>query len=164
MPELQRLTTEYIEVEDRIRVSGELSSDETIVMWMSQRLLVRLLPHLFTFLERQSTKTVPVEIAQSFELEAAKADLTPVAAVERHKDSQEWLVSEVDITPSQNGIALKFKSTSGLETTLSLSKLSLRQWLSVLQTLWEGASWPIDIWPEWIKPGKSERSANIALH
>ena len=46
MNSLQRITTEYDEREDRIRVSGQLAQGEAVVLWLTQRLLNRLVPHL----------------------------------------------------------------------------------------------------------------------
>ena len=42
MAELQRFTTEYVEIEDRIRLAGETAPGHTVVLWLTQRLLARL--------------------------------------------------------------------------------------------------------------------------
>ena len=39
---LHRLTTDYVEEEDRIRVSGASANGDTVVLWLTQRLLNRL--------------------------------------------------------------------------------------------------------------------------
>ena len=44
--DLHRITTEYIDSEDRIRLTGQLASGDTVVLWLTQRLLNRLVPHL----------------------------------------------------------------------------------------------------------------------
>lgn len=150
MNELQRVTTEYVEAEDRMRISGELASNETVVMWLSQRLLMRLLPHLFLWLEKQSSDNIPMEIEQSFAQEAAKADLTSEAPVQRLAESQEWLVAAVDLTPNANALAMSFRSEAGQRETLLLQAVPLRQWLEIIHALWGVAEWPGDVWPEWI--------------
>ncbi len=43
---LQRITTEYVELEDRILLAGELGNREAVVVWLTQRLLQRLVPVL----------------------------------------------------------------------------------------------------------------------
>ena len=53
MATLQRITTEYIDQEDRIRLTGELAHGATVVLWITQRLLNRLIPHLTAWLSRQ---------------------------------------------------------------------------------------------------------------
>ena len=36
---LQRVTTAYLENEDRLRLTGELADGDTVVCWLTQRLL-----------------------------------------------------------------------------------------------------------------------------
>ena len=43
---LQRVTTAYLENEDRLRLTGELADGDTVVCWLTQRLLNRLVPGL----------------------------------------------------------------------------------------------------------------------
>lgn len=166
MKELQRLTTEYVEAEDRVRISGELASGETVVMWVSQRLLMRLLPHLFLWLEKQSSDNIPMEIEQSFAQEAAKAGLAPEAPVQRLTESREWLVAAVDLTPNANALVMSFKSETGQRETMALNAVALRQWLEITHSLWVIAEWPSDVWPEWItsKQPRSDRDYISRLH
>ena len=125
MNDLQRLTTEYVEAEDRVRISGELASGETVVMWASQRLLLRLLPHLFLWLEKQSSDNIPMEIEQSFAQEAAKAGLAAAPPVQRLAESREWLVTTVDLTPNANALAMSFRSETGHRETMALQAMAL---------------------------------------
>ena len=60
--ELQRLTTEYVDAEDRMRLTGEIRPGETLVLWLSQRLLMRLLPHLFLWLEKLGVGLVRLNV------------------------------------------------------------------------------------------------------
>lgn len=39
---LQRATTEYVEEEDRICLSGELATGDTMTLWLTRRILDRL--------------------------------------------------------------------------------------------------------------------------
>lgn len=166
MNDLQRLTTEYVEAEDRVRISGELASGETVVMWASQRLLLRLLPHLFLWLEKQSSNNIPLEIEQSFAQEAAKAGLAPAPPVQRLAESREWLVTAVDLTPNANALAMSFRSETGQRETMALQAMALRQWLEIIHSLWCIAEWPSDVWPEWItsRLPRSEREHVSRLH
>ena len=163
MRELQRLTSEYVESEDRIRVSGELDSDEIVVMWLSQRLLTRLLPHLFLWLEKQSKQNIPLEIEQSFAQEAARGALKTEIPVKHLGESNQWLVEAVDLTPSKDVFIMSFRSASGQRENLSLQPVALRQWLGFIHALWALAEWPDNIWPEWISqeaqdPKQSQQS------
>lgn len=57
MPALQRMTTDYIVQEDRIRVTGECAGGGVLVLWLTQRLLVRLVPPLCRWLEGNKKDT-----------------------------------------------------------------------------------------------------------
>jgi hypothetical protein len=165
MGELQRLTTEYVEIEDRMRISGELADKSTVTLWVSQRLLLRLLPHLFLWLEKQSGDAIPAEIIQSFEQEAAKSALSVEPPVKRAVGSQEYLVETVDLTPIEDSLALGFRQGADQVNVIALPAQPLRQWLEILFSLWGVAEWPNDVWPDWIASKKvadlSEKSPRI---
>lgn len=166
MKNLQRLTTQYNETEDRLSVIGAISPDETVTLWLNHRLLVRLLPHLFTWLERQSDDSIPVEIAQSFAQGAAKAQLVEETPVSVAPASQEWLVEAVDLTPNVGNLTLTFRTDKQAPVTLQLPTQHLRQWLEIVHSLWRVAEWPMQVWPAWVenKPNDSLISNPKHLH
>lgn len=165
MRELQRLTTEYIEAEDRIRISGELASGETVVMWLSQRLLLRLLPHLFLWLEKRSGDSIPLEIAQSFAQDAARADLVQETPVAREENSQEWLVEAVDLSFKQEALILQFRAQAPHPATVTMNAQALRQWLSIVHAVWGIAEWPVGVWPQWMANSTTNTSSTkAAIH
>ncbi len=54
---LERITTQYIEAEDRIRLSGSTRDGHSQVLWLTQRLLSRLLPRLLDALQPSAPAT-----------------------------------------------------------------------------------------------------------
>ena len=160
MNTLERITTEYVELEDRFRLSGEYENGQIIVLWLTQRLLVRLLPHLFKWLETQSAGPIPQDIVQSLELEAANAERGHEAPVPSAADSLQCLVHSVDISPGSRILSVQFRASPEMSGQLHLNAQQLRQWLSILHALWKTAEWPSGIWPEWIATSalKSEES------
>tara|TARA_R110002167_G_scaffold6277_3_gene28905 strand:- start:87095 stop:87595 length:501 start_codon:yes stop_codon:yes gene_type:complete len=166
MNELQRITTEYVEAEDRIRITGELGANQTTVLWLSQRLLIRLLPHLFAWLEKQTKDGIPLDIVQSFAQEAAKAELTPEAPVENIHNESGWLVDAVDLKPDPEVLRMLFRSTSNDEAILATNSNALRQWLVIIRALWSSAEWPKAIWPSWIeqKDDSLSKETKLSLH
>ena len=97
---LQRVTTAYVADEDRLRLTGELSDGDAVVLWLTQRLLNRLVPHLTAWLARQTgsfASTVPPaiqsahhNIVQGFAQQSARAQLKPeppVRAASRSRTS-----------------------------------------------------------------------------
>lgn len=169
MSELLRITTEYVETEDRFRLSGEVRENQTVEMWLTQRLLVRLLPHLFAWLEKEEEKSnaaLPADIVQSFAQQAAQASLAPEAPVQREADTQTWLVQAVDISTDQEVLALRFRGFKEEQIRLTLPQQVLRQWLGILHVLWGRAEWPAGLWPEWIasNPSRDNGASRLLLH
>lgn len=163
MFELQRLTTEYVDAEDRIRLTGEIRPGETLVLWLNQRLLLRLLPHLFLWLEKQGGSAFPAEIEQSFEQAAATRELGAEAPVQRASNSQSWLVEAVDMTAGDQALRLSFRREGEETVSLTLAAVHLRQWLSIVRAVWSIAEWPAGVWPEWMQ-NAPVRSTQFSRH
>lgn len=173
IPKLLRVTTVYSDVEDRFRMTGEISENDTRCLWFTQRLLVRLVPHMLEWLGEIAKAEGKddfgqAELMQDFAQQAAKARLEPQSAVPvpsmpdpnapietlpnatSLNDDNTWLVHELDITKSSNGvITLTFKHRDG-GVQLGMAPVELRQWLIILHSQWLQAGWPISIWPDWI--------------
>jgi len=64
MPDLERLTTEYIPLEDRIRLTGQISRERVVTLWLTHKMLSLLLPNLFNWLEKSAEKTTKVNKAR----------------------------------------------------------------------------------------------------
>lgn len=153
---LERITTEYIDTEDRIRLSGEVGSDAPVVIWLTRRLLQRLLPMLLQWLENQSGDMPHAEILQGFAQQAAKAELTLQPPVRACGESAAWLVSLVDVEQSEQMVTLTFHGVNGqTPVSLALAATTLRQWLSIVYEAYLKAEWSIEIWPGWLQESVS---------
>lgn len=149
---LERITTEYIDTEDRIRLSGEVGNDVPVVIWLTQRLLQRLLPKLLQWLENQNADMPHADILHGFAQQAAKAELAPQAPVLAGSDSTAWLVQSVDIEQSEQAVSLTFYGVNGQDpVSLALAATPLRQWLSIVYDAYLKAEWPIEVWPGWLR-------------
>ena len=181
---LQRVTSIYSDNEDRFRIAGEVDADSTRCLWLTQRLLMRLVPHMLEWLNEIARAEGKgdlgqAELMQDFAQQAAKARLEPQAAVRVPsipdpnapiettpgasafaKIDDTWLVQEVDISKSTNGVlTLVFKRERASGAQLAMAPIELRQWLILLHTQWLQAGWPAAIWPEWVdtSPKASEQ-------
>lgn len=161
---LERVTCEYFELEDRIRLTGEVTVEQSVVIWLTQRLLQRLLPLLLPLLEEQhevsSPKTAISEVAEqraemlkSFTQQIARAELRPQPPVAVEVASEVWLACSVAVTATPQAVTLVFQSSEGRSASLVMTALSLRQWLGILHDMYVRAEWPQEIWPGWIKGG-----------
>lgn len=179
MIQLQRITTEYVEKEDRIRLSGETEDNKTIVLWLTQRLLSQVISHLLGLIEKQSpglsqsgnTQAPASSLMQGFAQQAAQAELTPEQPVQTASSSESWLIQEVDIALSPEGsLGLVFKRNIGAVAqqndegmaTLNVEAKQLRQWLGIVHAQWQRAGWPLTLWPTWMD--EAPESAANPLH
>jgi hypothetical protein len=170
MIHLKRITTEYVHTEDRIRLSGEVEENTSIVLWLTQRLLAQLITHLLRLIEKQSLDLGNADSAdpapasslmQGFAQQVAQAELIPELPVQAAANAKSWLVLEVDCSLSPEGtLVLIFKREAGKaaaqededagKATLTVEAKQLRQWLGIVHAQWQQAGWPLTIWPTWM--------------
>jgi hypothetical protein len=158
------LTTQYVDIEDRIRVSGEDGDGRIQVMWMSQRLLNRLVQAVCNMLG-SAQQDERAELLNSFEQQAAQAQLTPQEPVRADASSVAWLVTRVDLAPGANGTRLLFHGSAGEQAAVVMPELALRQWLSILRDHYRAAGWPAGAWPAWAdSAAQATPEASAILH
>lgn len=159
MLELHRLTSEYIESEDRFRLTGEDQKGNALCLWLTQRLAVRIVSHLVADIATRSPEAIQNpsqdsdtnQLLQGFAQEAARADLLPQEAVAADSSTRALLIQEVDINRAANGATgFVFKDGAGEKVSLGFEAQQLRQWLTIVHAQWRVAQWPAAIWPEWI--------------
>lgn len=160
LPELQRLTTLYSMEHDRMRLAGELSGGGHVVLWITQRMFLRLLPVVLGWLERHggmataatSAQALYADALQGFAQQAALAQwaqLPPQAPVSTGEGCPEHLVHSLQIGQSPDRLRLVFEAADGAVVALPLQALPLRQWLSIVYAAWTSADWPQHLWPDW---------------
>jgi hypothetical protein len=155
---LTRLTTEYVPAEDRMRLAGETAPDQAVVIWITRRLLDRVLPHLFGWLERKgpavpqaSIATGLGELVQGMAQQSARAALPVQPPVNAARASRSWLVSSIDVTTEESLVRLTFAAPPGEEAvSIDLAINPLRQWLNIVHDRYRQAEWPMQGWPAWM--------------
>ena len=151
MTALTRITAEFVVQEDRIRLSGERAGAEPLAIWVTRRLLNRLLPVLLQWLEQAVGGMPRADVLQSFAQQAARASHTPQPPVRVAPDGESWLAHSVDVSSSPQAVRLTFKAADGRAATLTLTAQQLRQWLGILHEVWTKAEWQGEVWPEWVR-------------
>jgi hypothetical protein len=170
MQDVTRFTTEYIPIEDRMRVALEGEGGRVRLVWLTRRLLLRLLPRLLEVFGPPETGTVEHSVArhqarQGFNQQAA------VSAIQRQKPVRaatpdvprdpDILVWGVDINKEPKQVTLVFKSESATNMqSVPFSPAALRQWLSVMHTQFIKAGWRVDFWPVWIAAPETRAGAS----
>jgi hypothetical protein len=163
---LERLTTEYIEIEDRMRISGETRDTQPVVMWLTNRLAMRAVPQLLRWLENQAAPPIGSSSAsaappavkrelQSFAQAAAVAGLKQQKPVIAEANVPSWIVKVIDITATQGRLSMTFRGEPDQAASVRFDAIGLRQWLSILHRAWSTAQWPPLVWPDWIKRDES---------
>jgi len=162
MTGLQRLTTEYSEDQDRILLAGEDATGQSVVLWLTQRLMNRLVAHLCQWLESQtaagssaaSTATGQA-LAQSFAQQAAAAALAPQPPVQATNPATQALVHSVDVSAAQEALSLRFKGHANAQAQelaqVGMNAVALRQWLGIVYQQYLRATWPTHAWPQWME-------------
>ena len=103
---LTRLTTEYVPAEDRMRLAGETAPDQAVVIWITRRLLDRVLPHLFGWLERKGPAVPQASIATG---------LGELAAVVSGDDATLLTDSSARLSVSTSATTSKAEERSGVD-------------------------------------------------
>ena len=167
---LERVTTEYVEMEDRLRLTASLRSGKTISFWFTQRLLIQLLLACTDWLENQSpdiAKKIATsqskDSALSLAQESAKSELHAETSVVASPNSPNLLVKELDINFRTEGIELVIKAKNE-RFSLILDTKQLRQWLSIIYMLWQNAKWPNSHWPDWMTLNDASPSLASSVH
>lgn len=155
MAGIKRVTTEYVDEQDRLRLSGEVSESTTVILWMTHRLLNRLLPHLLSWLDKQTIQKAGTStgsgVMQEFAQAAARAGLQKQAPVTKKPENQEWLVCTVDVKSTESVFVLIFKGHQQHESVeFALEASPMRQWLNIVYDQYRRAQWPMGIWPDWM--------------
>lgn len=165
MLELNRLTSEYIEAEDRFLLTGEDQDSNALCLWLTQRLALRIISHLVSELSSHSPEALQNpshdddanKLLQETAQQEAQADLAPQEAVTSTSATPALLIQEVDINRATNGtVGFVFKDNAAKKVALGFEPQQLRQWLAILHQQWRVAQWPATVWPQWISGQDSE--------
>lgn len=163
MTALQRITTVYSDVQDRLRLSGEGEQGQRVVLWLTQRLANRLVAHVCDGLGAGSGDTLASQVQRSFALQAATASLAQQPPVQPASDTPEALVHSVEVTSSQAGVLLVFKGAgSEVLAELNLPHVPLQQWLGIVHGQYRNAQWPTTAWPAWVEEAQSPSPSSSA--
>lgn len=160
MVKLKKVTMQYIEIEDRIRMLADLDGDERAVFWLTQRLCKRLIPKLVHHLEHSAPDSLLVEKGLMLSVQQHDAGWQQKYSepVRSSGLSRSVLPERVDLLCPAGGAAIIFPLAEGKPARLQMTMLELRQWMAVVYRLFKVAGWSMEVWPQWFtlsEPGRN---------
>lgn len=168
---ITRFRTQYDTVQDRITLTGEVdNTDAVIVVHLTQRLLLRLIPRLSNALNAPqiSQSKDPVSLHQFAQSAASEVVNTrvekPIATPS--VQSAAILPRELKLAASPKELKIRFSDPErgNRVYALTLSALHLRQWLSILYGQFRVAEWPQTVFPSWIGTAPDTSPTSSIVH
>jgi hypothetical protein len=142
---LKRITTVYVDKEDRFGLIGVAESGKHHRFWLTQRLLTQLVETLLLWLPQN-----PDEIQQIAQ-QVVQAEREPEIAVVASPDCYNWLVQEINLNSAAGVVSLQFKSDGDQYAVIvRFNEVSLRQWLGIVFSQYQLAGWLGVTWPHWL--------------
>lgn len=164
MIELEKATTLYSQDQDRVSINATIRGGGTARIWLTQRIVHRLVHALVKIVKPQHDDPIYAEVIASVAQQKAVDRHEPQAPVKADAPEHEWLVSKIDLQIPQSGVVVMLYSAAGQSARLSMSAELLRQWLSILRRVYEITEWRGAEWPDWVVgPSASEAETRI-LH
>lgn len=172
---LERVTTQYDSAQDRFRVLGSTPDGDTLALWLTQRLFIRVIRFLLEWLEEESADSAKVihddnpqvkSSLQNFAQQGASSSMQTTKPVEPKAETQSYLMAEVDIRKSEQHIVLVFKLPEDSLAEVPFEATQLRQWLHIIYSQWQSAEWPLDVWPLWMRQAEEigQDSSSASFH
>ena len=159
MEAIHRLTTRFVDLEDRIQVIGATATGRSVTLWLPQRLLNRVVPALCERLAPAEGKDIRAEVKNSFAQQAAIHSMSPQPAVQSDPASDAFTIRSISIRIHPAATEIIFHDRveqDGSCFSATLDGSFLRQWLSILHSQYVKAEWSLHVWPEWVGAARQE--------
>ena len=161
-----RFTTRYNLEQDRIQLALALVDEKPIGLWLTQRLLTRLIPTLVNLLDSEKIRLSQnaLEVHNIAQQHAQNVVETQSDAQGEVVASDEGLVEAIDLSRSARSAVLTFRCLGKQERySLTLGANQLRSWLSILCSTFHKAEWDTTAFPTWVRSNTAMQEAAI-LH
>lgn len=139
VPMLTKVTFGYSKYEDRVHLDGICSQGSPIRIWLTARLLNRLAPHLVI---GQIDSDVELKTPAGTEPNQTSPKKVAEEPVLIYPDSEQFLVTAIDVTKEHNGFLLIFKDGAATaKAAFAIASSSLEQWNQGLRYCFQQAGW-----------------------
>ena len=158
-------------MEDRIVMDSSDKNQKVERLWLSRRLLDRLIPSLADQLEVCLSNKIPTELEQSLAQEKAEMDKQKSEAVKIKIKNPSWLVTSIQIRRNEHNFQLVFLGESTNQpnslknqATFDLAITNLRQWLNAVHKIYLKAEWETKAFPPWLNENRPKSDKPILLN
>lgn len=165
---LEKITLNYVAVEDRICMNAQIRGGETVTFWLTQRLCRELVKTFVGYLDKAagSAPASGKAVVQTYFQEEAMIRKTRIPSVDTSKSTQApVLVKTLNIRSGPDVLLLRLPMPDGSVSAMPLKPIEARQLLQIMYAQYCKGDWPLDIWPQWIA-GQAARGkpADGAVH
>lgn len=141
VPRPEKVTLGYCPEQDRIRLDALTDTGETLRLWLTNRILVRLVRHLSgTASDRVVGRSQDSDVKEP----ESKTDHNDVTRVTLNPNSLEKLVAAIDVRAHHRYFELTFRDETGREAAIfTLSDADLWLWMRGFSNCFQNAGWPL---------------------
>lgn len=141
-----RLTTDYVENEDRIRIVSQSPEGSVVITYLTRRLGDRLLPLLTDWLatSRDASLSRPLTAADCSSTESSSEDLGKAAlnTAPTVTIAACYLVASIDLRFAVDSLVLVFKGLQHSErVSFTMTVHEVAQWYTILCAQYDRAGW-----------------------
>ena len=161
--ELTKITLRYNPEEDRLDLSGQDAQGKTIRLWLTLRLLLRLIPH---FLQRQAiSQSSCSERSDYNDIDASSSGSSAEMEVHCGPETSEVLVKAVDLRAERDHLILTFKDNLAQKrAAIILSADALGELNLGLKRCFKEAEWPHAIFIHTLDVTYDVNSEAVTMH
>lgn len=178
---LQKITASYVMEQDRIRLTAAAGDQQTVVYWLTRRMLGILIKPMFDWVSQRTESAFnandPNTAAQqrSQAAKLAMANNSAQAKVQREDPviaddgCIEHLLKSVDVKTEDRRFLIMLPIDDERRGVIPFEQENLLQWLGIIYRVQREAEWNIPYWPLWFSENQNitplvPSSKNAALH
>ena len=150
---VQTFTALYDRIEDRICMNAVDATGAKQSIYLTRRLMDRIIPVVAKHLEEKTPKGVPANVVQSMTQERVrqvrKAE-PPAEPVQADLETPRWLCTTIQMSKQPSGLAVTLTGDAACKAQIPLADPHLRTVLDIFRNSYAKAGWDLRVFPEWL--------------
>ena len=161
---IKTFTGRYIPVEDRLRLDAVDTDGNKQSLFMTRRLVDRIIPVMVEHLEGQTPEGMPSDLVQEMQQDKARqfhSEGGSEAPVAVEPEFVPWLCRTVHLTKTGSSLSVVFTDDTHIEAHMPMSAENLRVVLDIFRTLYTSAEWGLQAFPDWMQTPVSAEAPHM---